>query len=231
MVQTKVRVRSKTRKHTPKPELTRSEKRLVAKNRRAAFMLIGSIVVSGLILIAWFPANALYSQRVSLASATRGLNQVSQQDSILAHEQRSLMSSTEIGRMARERFQLVEPGQQAYQVLPPNWPSTSGSSTTISNQPYPGDPGLEPPVAPSAAAEVLPGSGSGSASDSGSASPTVPAPGATQIPLSSSSSNASGSDSSGATSRKKTNGQPVGSRGATSTGIVSRILRTLEFWR
>lgn len=215
------RTRRKGPKNIPKSQLDRTERRLLAKNRRAGFILVGSIVLSGLILVAWFPANALYAQRINLATATRGLNQVSQQDNVLAHEQRRLMSSTEIGRMARERFQLVEPGQQAYQVLPPNWPSTSGSSTTISNRPYPGDPGLEPPVAPSAAAEVLPGSGSSSSSSSAlTTTQTAPSSATTGLP----------STTLDVSPPTKSNRHPMGSHRSTSGSIISRILNTLEFW-
>jgi hypothetical protein len=50
----------------------------------------------------------------------RELNQLHQQDAALAQERKNLSNSTEIDRIAREQYQLVSPGQQAYEVLPPD---------------------------------------------------------------------------------------------------------------
>ncbi len=41
------------------------------------------------------------------------------QDAALAQEKKNLSDAGEIGRIAREQYQLVSPGQQAYEVLPP----------------------------------------------------------------------------------------------------------------
>ena len=68
------------------------------------------------------------------------------QDVALAQEKKNLSNADEIGRIAREQYQLVSPGQQAYEVLPP-----AGSSAT--GTPYAGDPGSTAPVAPTAASE------------------------------------------------------------------------------
>jgi hypothetical protein len=114
-------------------------------------MLIGGTVLSVVILGAWFPANALYRQHASLASANAQLNSLHQQDAALAQERKNLSDSAEIARIAREQYQLVTPGQQAYEVLPP-----TGASTP--NTPYAGDPALDAPVAPSSAAVLPPGS-------------------------------------------------------------------------
>ena len=106
-----------------------------------------------MILGAWFPANALYHQHSSLASAEAQLNVLHQQDAALAQERKNLSDSAEISRIAREQYQLVSPGQQAFEVLP-----KTGSSDA--EAPYSGDPGLSAPVAPSSASVLPPGSGS-----------------------------------------------------------------------
>jgi cell division protein FtsB len=114
-------------------------------------MLIGGAVLAAVILVAWFPASSLLHQRSNLASASTELSQLHQQDAALAQERKNLSDSSEIARIAREQYQLVNPGQQAFEVLPPSDASETGT-------PYAGDPGATGPVAPSAAAELPPAS-------------------------------------------------------------------------
>jgi cell division protein FtsB len=116
---------------------------------RSSWVLLGAVVMSAVILVAWFPASSLYHQRASLASATTQLHTLRQQDTALAQEKENLSSSAEISRIARSQYQLVSPGQQAYEVLPPSGAAQSGT-------PYAGDPGSGGPVAPSAVSELPP---------------------------------------------------------------------------
>jgi cell division protein FtsB len=122
----------------------------VARSRRSRLLLLGAAALAAAILGAWFPASALVHQRATLAADAAQLNQLHHEDTALTQEAKNLSSSAEIARIARQQYQLVTPGQQAYEVLPP-----SGSST---GTPYAGDPGSAQPVAPSAAS-VLPAGG------------------------------------------------------------------------
>jgi cell division protein FtsB len=136
----------------PKKDKTRRAKhRRSRETRRSQFLLIGGALLSAIILGAWFPANALYHQHASLASANATLNELHRQDAALAQERKRLSSSSEIARIAREQDQLVNAGQQAYAVLPP-------TGTSKANAPYAGDPGLTGPVSPSSANVLPPGS-------------------------------------------------------------------------
>ncbi len=101
-------------------------------------------------LFAWFPAGSLLSQRSSLTGTANQLATLHAQDQALAQEQKNLSDNSEIGRIAREQYQLVSPDQQAYEVLPPTGSAAAGT-------PYAGDPGSADPVAPSATAELPPG--------------------------------------------------------------------------
>jgi cell division protein FtsB len=118
--------------------------------RRARLLLAGSVVVSAVVLFAWFPATSLLSQRSSLRSSQAQLSNLHAQDAALAQEKKNLDKPDEIGRIAREQYQLVSPGQHSYQVLPPT--GASGAKA-----PYAGDPGSSGPVVPSAASELPPG--------------------------------------------------------------------------
>jgi cell division protein FtsB len=115
--------------------------------KRARLVLCGSVVLSAAILAAWFPAVALLHQRSSLSSANAQLRQMHDQDAALAQERKNLNAASEISRLAREQYQLVSPGQQAYEVLPPAGTAGATGLNPIANG----------PVAPSASAELPPG--------------------------------------------------------------------------
>jgi hypothetical protein len=106
--------------------------------------------LSAIVLFAWFPATSLLSQRSNLASSQTQLSTLHAQDAALGQEKKNLEDPGEIGRIAREQYQLVGPGQRAYQVLPPT--GAGGRKA-----PYAGDPGSTGPVVPSATSELPPG--------------------------------------------------------------------------
>jgi len=119
-------------------------------DRRRSFVLVGgAVVVAALMMVAWFPASAILGQRQALNAASQQLATMKSQDAALAHEQSALTKSADISRLAREEYQLVEPGQRLIQVLPPSGTATAAGS---GQAPFPGDPGLTKPVAPSAIA-------------------------------------------------------------------------------
>jgi hypothetical protein len=158
-------------------------------------MLVGAVVLAAVIMFAWFPVGSLLSQRSSLTGTESELSSLHKQDAALAQEKKSLSDAGEIGRIAREQYQLVSPGQQAYEVLPPSGIASSGT-------PYTGDPGSRGPVAPTASAELPPG---------GTATTTTVPPSTPTRP----STSAHGA---------KTGSQP-------GSGMLARMLDTLEFWR
>ena len=165
-------------------------------------MLLGAIVVCAVVLFAWFPASSLLSQRSDLTDTQSQLSALHGQDAALAQEKKNLSDPGEIGRIAREQYQLVSPGQQAYQVLPP---TGSGASAT----PYAGDPGSVGPVTPSASSELPPG---GEPATTTTTTPGTP-PGARGV--------GGRGQSPGSANNSAQQG----------TGFVSRVMHALEFWR
>ena len=164
----------------------------VGSRARARLAFLGAAAAAAVILFAWFPASSLLHQRATLAATATQLNTLHREDAALAQEKKNLSDAGEIGRIAREQYQLVSPGQQAYEVLPPSGAAATGT-------PYAGDPGSRGPVTPSATPELPPG---------GTTVTTAP-PG-----------DAAGS------SRPSS-----GSAASDSGGLLSRMVRTLEFWR
>jgi hypothetical protein len=128
------------------------------------------MVLAAVIMFAWFPVGSLLSQRSSLSGTESELSSLHKQDAALAQEKKSLSDAGEIGRIAREQYQLVSPGQRAYEVLPPSGAASGGT-------PYTGDPGSRGPVAPTASAELPPG---GTATTTTTVPPSKPASRATR---------------------------------------------------
>ncbi len=118
--------------------------------RRSRLLFVGALVFSAVVLVAWFPASSLLNQRSDLTGTSSQLAALHKQDAALAQEKKNLSDSGEIGRIAREQYQFVDPGQRAYEVLPPAGAAAAGT-------PYAGDPGSTAPATPSATPELPPG--------------------------------------------------------------------------
>jgi hypothetical protein len=147
------------------------------------------MVLTAVILFAWLPVGSLLNQRSSLADTEAQMTTLREQDAALAQEKKDLSDAGEIGRIARQQYQLVSPGQQAYEVLPPSDAAAAGT-------PYAGDPGSDGPVVPSATSELPPG------------------------------------DVTTTTTRSGARAQDVrGRKAPAGSGLVSRMLQALEFWR
>ncbi len=128
---------------------------------RRGWIIFGVAATAALLMmVAWFPLSPLLAQRHDIAATQAQLSDLGRQDKALAREQAKLSDPTEIGRLARQQYQLVQPGQKLVQVLPP-----SGAPSALGGAPTPGDPGQAPLVRPSAVA-LLPSGTSANPSSS-----------------------------------------------------------------
>jgi cell division protein FtsB len=174
--------------------LTRMERRQIQERRRTRTMVIGSALLAILVLVAWFPGGPLLQQHAALAATDSAFGTLQREDAALASEQKNLNSPSEIERIARQQYDLVLPGQAAFQVLPPN------GAATDADAPYPGDPGLAAPVTPSGAPELPPS--------------------ALSLPAATHNQHAAHRAS-----------HPAAAAPTDGGSLLSRIVRTLEFWR
>jgi cell division protein FtsB len=155
---------------------------------RSRLLFGGALLFSAVVLLAWFPASSLLNQRNDLAGTSGQLSALHKQDAALAQEKKNLSDAGEIGRIAREQYQFVGPGQRAYEVLPPSGAAATGT-------PYAGDPGSTGPANPSATPELPPGGVTTTTTPTGRAgNATTTAP-------------------------------------SSSSGLLGRMLHSLEFWR
>ena len=99
-------------------------------------LAVATLVLVGALFVFVFPTSALLDQRSQLAGAEQRLAVLRKQTARLAARSDRLSTDAEVQRIARDRYNMVRPGEQAWAVLPgPTSPTPApspapGSSTT-----------------------------------------------------------------------------------------------------
>lgn len=86
--------------------------------RRHPWLIVSLLAVVGVLLLGAFPTRAYLDQvrqREQLAERARTLRTTNEE---LAAQASRLETDEAIERLARERYQLVRPGEEAYAILP-----------------------------------------------------------------------------------------------------------------
>ena len=110
-----------------------------------ARIVVASVIFIGILFGAVYPTRTYLAQQRDLKAAHHKLEVFKQQNGRLEAEAKRLESDEEIERIARARFNLVKPGEEAYAIVPV--------------PPKPGAPGApaSSPTPPPAAAQARPG--------------------------------------------------------------------------
>lgn len=105
--------------------------------RRRAIALRSSVialVVVGLLFVVVFPVSAWLDQRSMLDQSERRLQTLERERKRLDRQAALITTPAEVEKIARERFGMVRPGEEAYAAVP--GPSvTTTTSTTLPNAP------------------------------------------------------------------------------------------------
>ena len=100
-------------------ERRQARRRLLA---RRTGVLVGTASVAVVLAVGVFPTRTWLDQRRSSAEASERLTVLRDQNAALSERIDRLQSDAEIERLAREQYNLVLPGEEAYAVLPPPLP-------------------------------------------------------------------------------------------------------------
>ena len=95
--------------------------------RRAVWPVLVLVVLIGVLFVAVFPTRTWWAQRAEMAGATQQLHVLDEQNTLLEKRVEALQSDDEIERLAREQYNLVRPGEEAYALLP----SVGSTPTTV----------------------------------------------------------------------------------------------------
>jgi cell division protein FtsB len=78
----------------------------------------GGVCLLGVLAIGVFPTRSFLDQRSTTGQTEQRLTVLRQQNQELADRLKALNTPSEIERLAREQYNLVRPGEEAYSVLP-----------------------------------------------------------------------------------------------------------------
>ena len=94
-------------------------------------LAIASLVLIGALFLFVFPTSAVVHQRGKLKDAEQRLSVLKEQNERLSEQSKRVLSDGEIERLARDRFNMVRPGEQAWAVVPAPAPTTTTTTTTV----------------------------------------------------------------------------------------------------
>ena len=83
-----------------------------------ARIVVASVIFIGILFGAVYPTRTYLAQQRDLKAAHHKLEVFKQQNGRLETEAKRLESDEEIERIARARFNLVKPGEEAYAIVP-----------------------------------------------------------------------------------------------------------------
>jgi cell division protein FtsB len=86
--------------------------------RRAPWPFMVSIIVIGVLFLGVFPTRTYVAQQRKLKATEERVEVLEEQNERLAARIRKLNTDEEIERLAREQYNLVRPGEEAYAILP-----------------------------------------------------------------------------------------------------------------
>jgi cell division protein FtsB len=111
-----------------------ARERTPQRRTRLLWVLFSSVTIVGVLFIGVYPVRTYLAQRQSLHQAERQMDVLKTQNDKLARQAQQLNTDSEIERLAREQYNLVRPGEQAFAILPappppiqlpPVWPFTN----------------------------------------------------------------------------------------------------------
>lgn len=107
------------------PVVAQEGRERARRGRRVGRALWPVLATLGLVVVlftAVFPTRTLLAQRAATASAEERLEVLTEQSAALEARAQLLDDDAEIERLAREHYNLVMPGEEAYAMLPPTAP-------------------------------------------------------------------------------------------------------------
>jgi len=110
--------------------------------RRHPWLVVALLALLGVVGLGAFPARAYFDQQHQREELARQVDELARANAALAAERDHLGTEEAIERLARERYQLVRPGEEAYVILP------EAGGPPAASGPAPAPAASEPPPTP-----------------------------------------------------------------------------------
>ena len=117
---------------------------MVSRLPRLVWAVVGGSVLTAVLLLGVFPTRSYFTQRENIEREKAKVAILDQENSRLAARVQKLQTDEEIERLAREQYNLVKPGEEAYAILPGPEEAETGHRETAP----------APPAEPSLAGKV-----------------------------------------------------------------------------
>jgi cell division protein FtsB len=102
----------------PRPSPRSVERVRTPLSTRLILPVLVSVLFVSIVVVGVFPTRTYLSQKRSIASATRQVQQLQQSNAALRSEARRLGTDAEVEQQARQSYDLVMPGEEVYRILP-----------------------------------------------------------------------------------------------------------------
>jgi cell division protein FtsB len=100
----------------------------VQHRRAVARLILMMLLFVAFLFVFVFPIRTLLAQRQESGTVREQLELLEEQSATLEKEAERLMSDSEVERLARERYNMVRPGETPYAVVPA--PESTTTTTT-----------------------------------------------------------------------------------------------------
>lgn len=97
---------------------------------RALVLVVAGLVAVGILFLLVYPLRAMVDQQGRLSDAEARLELLRDQNAKLDRRAERLTSDAEVERIARDRYNMVRPGEQAWAVVPGVSTTTTTTTTT-----------------------------------------------------------------------------------------------------
>ncbi|MBV8981923.1 MAG: septum formation initiator family protein [Acidimicrobiia bacterium] len=97
---------------------------------RRRWLLGAGLVAVGVLFVAVFPVRTYLDQRHQRQQVTAEMRATDATNKTLEQRIQTLNTDAEVERLAREQYNLVRPGEEAYAILPSRQPPLAAPATT-----------------------------------------------------------------------------------------------------
>jgi len=91
---------------------------VLARLPRLVWAVVGGAVLVAVLLLGVFPTRSYFQQRENIEREKAKVAILDRENARLAARVQKLQTDEEIERLAREQYNLVKPGEEAYAILP-----------------------------------------------------------------------------------------------------------------
>ena len=96
-----------------------------------ARLALAALAFVAILFVFVFPTRSYLAQRRQVSTAQHDVDTLRQQNDQLQAQAAQLQTAAAVEQMAREQFHYVKPGEQVYDIVPGESPTTVTTSTTV----------------------------------------------------------------------------------------------------